>query len=97
MPVALLSRAAAEGLARSVGQGLGPRGLPEGCNSPKVHGSQPGFLIRRVESCGPAHPALTEFAGVVSHTASCVPPPTASRNSTTPSSAILNVRDAGRQ
>jgi len=49
VPAALPSRAAADGLARPVGQGLGPRGLPEGCNSPKVHGSQP-FLFRQTYS-----------------------------------------------
>ena len=40
MPAALPSRAAADGLARPVGRrGWVTWDMPEGCNSPKVHGS----------------------------------------------------------
>jgi len=45
MPAALPSRAAADGLARPVGRrGWVTWDMPEGCNSPKVHGSS-RFLL----------------------------------------------------
>jgi hypothetical protein len=51
MPAALPSRAAADGLARPVGRrGWVTWDMPEGCNSPKVHGSS-RFLLSGNPTC----------------------------------------------
>ena len=69
---------------------LGSRGLPEGCNSPKVHGSQ-SFLIRQSD-------LLLLLCGLLAPLALSL-----SRRVLTPPyrvleliSRVISVRDAGR-
>ena len=80
MPAALPSRAAADGLARPVGRrGWVTWDMPEGCNSPKVHGSS-RFLSSGNPTCSSCSVVYSLLSLSLS-LAACSPPPTASSSS----------------